>query len=173
MHQLLGWRSLHSQGRALFSLMMNHLGDDIDTYTLREGEFSCNSIVAFNFGDGHLHDDKLIAAIQRRCNFAPGEFLVVWIESQPIHKNYQEYQVIDAALGVIERGTYKVADAINEQPWLPNGPIPVNVTWTLDIDANRAATDPGTVEEPKMRDTTSTESGDSVVAPTSQRGNRV
>nr|WP_314142795.1 DUF3556 domain-containing protein [uncultured Rhodococcus sp.] len=173
MHQLLGWRSLHSQGRALFSLMMNHLGDDIDTYTLREGEFSCNSVVAFNFGDGHLHDDKLIAAIQRRCNFAPGEFLVVWIESQPIHKNYQEYQVIDAALGVIERGTYKVADAINEQPWLPNGPIPVDVTWTLDIDANRAATDPGTVEEPKMRDTTATESGDSVVAPTSQRGHRV
>jgi hypothetical protein len=31
---------------------------------------------------------------------------------------------------VIERGTWKVADAVNEQPWLPNGPIPTNVTWT-------------------------------------------
>ena len=45
MHQLLGWRSMHSQGRALFSLMMRHLGDDIDTYSLREAEFSCNSLV--------------------------------------------------------------------------------------------------------------------------------
>lgn len=152
MHQLLGWRSLHSQGRALFSLMMNHLGDDIDTYTLREAEFSCNSIVAFNFGDGHLHDHRLIAAIQRRCNFAPGEFLVAWIESQPIHKGTQQYQVIDAALGVIERGSYRVSDAVEEQPWLPNGPIPFDVAWTLDIDADRAATDPGTRKEPKMRD---------------------
>lgn len=173
MHQLLGWRSMHSQGRALFSLMMNHLGEDIDTYTLRDAEFSCNSIVAFNFGDGHLHDAKLIAAIQRRCNFAPGEFLVVWIESQPIHKNYQQYQVIDAALGVIERGTYKVSDAIEQQPWLPNGPIPVTVTWTLDIDANRAATDPGTVKEPKMRENTARPAGDSVVAPAPQRGEQV
>lgn len=173
LHQLLGWRSLHSQGRALFSLMMNHLGDDIDTYTLREAEFSCNSIVAFNFGDGHLHDEKLIAAIQRRCHFAPGEFLVAWIESQPIHKRIQEYKVIDAALGVIERGSYKVSDAINEQPWLPNGPIPFDVTWTLVIDAERAATDPGTFEEPKMRETTSMESRPARIARTAERTHRV
>jgi hypothetical protein len=23
-----------------------------------------------------------------------------------------------------------VADAVKQQPWLPNGPIPLNVTWT-------------------------------------------
>jgi hypothetical protein len=39
--------------------------------------------------------------------------------------------VIDAAIGIVERGTYRVADAVNEQPWLPNGPIPVNVEWRL------------------------------------------
>ncbi|EKT84697.1 hypothetical protein WSS_A00210 [Rhodococcus opacus M213] len=158
MHQLLGWRSMHSQGRALLSLMSRHLGDDIDTYSLREAEFSCNSLVAFNFGDGHLHNEHLIAAIQRRCNFAPGEFLIAWIESQPIHKGIQEYKVIDAALGVIERGTYKVADAIAEQPWLPNGPIPFDVRWTLDIDADRAITDPGSLSEPRMRSTHATNS---------------
>ncbi|MBK5217052.1 MAG: DUF3556 domain-containing protein, partial [Propionibacteriales bacterium] len=42
----------------------------------------------------------------------------------------QEYRVIDAALGVVERGTYVVKDATDEQPWLPNGPIPHQVTWT-------------------------------------------
>ncbi|OZC30567.1 DUF3556 domain-containing protein [Gordonia polyisoprenivorans] len=155
MHQMMAWRSLHSQGRALFSLMMRHLGDDIDTYTLREAEFSCNSLVAFNFGDGHLHDEKMIAALQRRCDFAPGEFTIAWIESQPIHKGTQRYKVIDAALGVIETGTYRVADAVAEQPWLPNGPIPVQVDWTLDIDARRALTDPEIVTEPRMRSTPS------------------
>jgi hypothetical protein len=126
----LAWRGLHSQGPALLSLMVRHLGDDIDTYSLREAEFGCNTIVGFNFGDGHFHDEQLIDAIQKRCHFEPGEFIVAWVESQPIHKDCQQYKVIDAALGVIELGSYKVADAVDEPPWLPNGPIPLHVTWT-------------------------------------------
>jgi hypothetical protein len=126
----LAWRGLHSQGPALLSLMVRHLGDDIDTYSLREAEFGCNTIVGFNFGDGHFHDEQLIDAIQKRCHFEPGEFIVAWVESQPIHKDCQQYKVIDAALGVIELGSYKVADAADELPWLPNGPIPLHVTWT-------------------------------------------
>ena len=38
--------------------------------------------------------------------------------------------MIDAALGVVERGTWNVHDAVSQQPWLPDGPIPLNVTWT-------------------------------------------
>ena len=115
------------------------------------GRVRCNSILGFNFGDGHLHDEHLIAAIQRRCNFAPGEFIVAWVESQPIHKGTQDYKVIDAALGVIERGTWKVADAVNEQPWLPNGPIPFDVQWTLD--GRRLGNVPDRAE-PQMQKTT-------------------
>jgi hypothetical protein len=132
LQQALGWRAMHSQGRALNSVMINQLGSDVDRYDLREAEFAANCIVGFNFGDGHLHDVRFIDSIQRRCGFEPGEFLVVWIESQPVHKNFQQYQVIDAAIGVVERGTYLVADAVNAQPWLPDGPIPVTVTWQLD-----------------------------------------
>ena len=84
LNMLLAWRSMHSQGRGLNSVMINHLGEDIDTYTLREAEFTCNAIVGFNFGDGHLHDQRLIRAIQKRCQFAPGEFTVVWVESEPV-----------------------------------------------------------------------------------------
>jgi hypothetical protein len=132
MYQTLGWRAMHSQGRGLNSVLINQLGKDIDRYTLREAEFATNCIIGFNFGDGHLHDARFIESIQTRCGFEPGEFIVVWIESQAVHKNYQRYQVIDAAIGVVERGTYRVADAVGEQPWLPNGPIPVNVEWRLD-----------------------------------------
>jgi hypothetical protein len=136
----IGWRALHSQGPALLSLMMLHLGDDIDRYTLREAEFGCNTIVGFNFGDGHFHDEHMIAAIQKRCHFEPGEFVVAWVESQPIHKDRQQYKVIDAALGVVERGSYLVEDSVGEQPWLPNGPIPFDVTWTRTAAGRTSAT---------------------------------
>ncbi len=128
MQQTIAWRSMHSQGRGLFSLLINHI-PDLDRWTVREGEFACNSVIGFNFGDGHLHDASLIAAIQKRCNFAPGEFVVAWVESQPIHRTTQSYKVIDAALGVIETGTWNVEDAVAAQPWLPDGPIPMSITW--------------------------------------------
>ena len=125
----LGWRSMHSQGRGLFSVMQNYLGEGYDDYSIREAEFLCNVVLGWNFGDGHLHDDQLTTAIQKRLHYQPGEAIVVWVESQPINKPYQEYMVIDLALGVVERGRWLVADAVKEQPWLPNGPIRTEVTW--------------------------------------------
>jgi Transmembrane protein of unknown function (DUF3556) len=70
--------------------------------------------------------------VQAQAGFEPGELVVAWVESQPVHRGYQEYQLIDAALGVIERGRWQVTDAVAEQPWLPNGPIPMQVTWSRD-----------------------------------------
>jgi hypothetical protein len=131
MQQTIAWRSMHSQGRGLFSVLLKNL-PDLDQRTVREAEFACNSLIGFNFGDGHLHNLDLINAVQARIGFAPGEWITVWVESQPIHRAVQHYQVIDAALGVIERGTWKVADAVAEQPWLPNGPIPLDVTWACE-----------------------------------------
>jgi hypothetical protein len=118
---------------------------DLDRRTVREAEFACNSLIGFNFGDGHLHNIDLVNAVQSRVGFAPGEWIVVWVESQAIHRTVQHYQVIDAALGVIERGTWKVADAVKEQPWLPNGPIPLDVTWTRE-QSSAVVVGQGTVE---------------------------
>ena len=131
MQQTLGWRAMHSQGRGLNSVLINQLEGDIDTYTLREAEFSCNAIVGFNFGDGHLHNWRLIEAIQKRCQFAPGEFIVAWVESEPVGNGRQQYMVIDAAVGIVERGSWAVTDAVAEQPWLPNGPIRTQVDFRL------------------------------------------
>lgn len=131
LQKTIAWRAMHSQGRGLFSLLYAHLSD-IDTRTVREGEIVCNAILGFNFGDGHMHDARLVAAVQKRLQLEPGDLVVVWVESQPIHKKTQAYQVIDAALGVVERGTWVVADCVKEQPWLPNGPVPLTTTWTAD-----------------------------------------
>jgi uncharacterized membrane protein YkgB len=130
MQHSIAWRTLHSQGRGLFSVLLKSL-PDIDTRTVREGEFVCNSLIGFNFGDGHLHNEDLIAAVQKEAGFEPGELVIAWVESQAWGSKVQHYKLVDAALGVIERGTWKVADAVAEQPWLPNGPIPTQVTWSL------------------------------------------
>jgi uncharacterized membrane protein YkgB len=136
MQQSIAWRTMHSQGRGLFSVLLKNL-PDIDTRTVREAEFVCNSLIGFNFGDGHLHNEDLIRAVQWEAAFEPGELVVVWVESQAWGSKVQHYKVIDAALGVVERGIWNVADAVNEQPWLPNGPIPTNVTWSI-IDRHGA-----------------------------------
>ena len=104
---------------------MHHV-PDLDKATVREAEFACNSIVGLQLRRRPLpRRATCITAMQKRCDFEPGEFIVVWVESQPIHKPTQAYKVIDAGLSAsIERGTWNVAEAVNEQPWLPNGPIP-------------------------------------------------
>jgi hypothetical protein len=149
MQRVISWRTMHSQGRGLFSVLLKNL-PDIDTRSVREGEFVCNSLIGFNFGDGHLHNEDLIAAVQQEAAFDPGELLIVWVESQAWGSKVQQYKVIDAALGVIERGTWKVSDAVAEQPWLPNGPIPTEVTWSLV--AKRSTTRPRMVRDDEDHD---------------------
>ena len=127
----IAWRSMHSQGRGLFSVMYEHL-DDIESRTIWEGEFICSTILGWNFGDGHLHDERLVAAVQKRLNLEPGDLVVAYCESQaiPWANPPQRYRVIDAALGVVERGTWDVKDCVEAQPWLPDGPVPLDVVWT-------------------------------------------
>src|SRR5439155_22846116 len=98
----------------------------------RKGEMLCNVILGWNFGDGHLHGQGLIEAVQKRCRFAPGEVIVVFAESEPVGNGRQEYWVMDAAVGIVERGSWAVKDAVEEQPWLPDGPIRTRVDWRLD-----------------------------------------
>lgn len=117
------WRSLHPQGRALNGLLQRAL-DNVDEYDVVDGELIASSLNGWNMGDGHMHNEQLLAAVQKRCGFAPGELVVVMIESQPIHRAVHEYRMVDAALGELERGTVKVADIINRQPW-DDTPLPV------------------------------------------------
>ncbi len=75
-------------------------------------------VLGYNFGDGHFHNEQLLAAVQERCDFAEGELRVVMIESQPAHVQRQRYRIYDAATGLIEEGYVKVADMVERQPWL-------------------------------------------------------
>lgn len=125
-------RAMHTQGRGLLSLMIRHLGSDFESYDLREGELHANSLIGWTFGDAHGYDERLMTAIQEQTHFEPGQCLLVFVESQPVTRFQQEYRVIDAALGCIERGWFDPRDAANAQPWLPEGPIPLHVTWSAE-----------------------------------------
>ncbi|MCZ8377510.1 DUF3556 domain-containing protein [Mycobacterium sp. CPCC 205372] len=125
------FRSFNSHGRAMFALAHRAMaGHNEDDYVLTDGERICSTAIGWNFGDGHMHNEQLIAAMQKRCHFEPGEVRVVLIDGQPIHRQRQEYRLVDAATGEFERGYVKVADLVTRQPW--DDTAPVHVTWQKD-----------------------------------------
>jgi hypothetical protein len=113
----LAFRSMHSHGRALNALTARAV-EDVDAYDVREGELVAGVVLGYNFGDGHFHDQRLLAAVQERCRFAPGELRVVTLESQPAQVQRQRYRIWDAADGLVEEGYVDVADMARCQPWL-------------------------------------------------------
>lgn len=124
------FRMMHPMGRMHMSALLRHV-DNLDNRLQREGEFVSNVLTGWNFGDGHCHDERLIAGLQEQCNYEPGDLVVAFTESQPAFSKKVQYRVIDAALGTVEKGWYHNDDAYNTQPWLPDGPIPHTITWTL------------------------------------------
>lgn len=137
------FRMMHPMGRMHISALMRHV-DNLDTRVQREGEFVSNVLTGWNFGDGHCLDERLIAGMQERCQYEPGDVVVAWTESQPAFSKKVQYRVIDAALGTVEKGWYHNDDAFNTQPWLPDGPIPHTVTWTREGYVAPGVAHPGT-----------------------------
>ncbi|OBI73019.1 DUF3556 domain-containing protein [Mycobacterium sp. E740] len=125
------FRAFNTHGRAMFTLAHRAMaGLDEDDYVLTDGERICSTAIGWNFGDGHMHSEQLIAALQKRCQFEPGEIRVVLIDGQPIHRQTQQYRLVDAATGEFERGYFRVADVVTRQPW--DDTVPVQVTWQRD-----------------------------------------
>lgn len=125
-HKGYAFRALHTHGRALFGLIERAAGPRHETdYTPIDGEFIAGPTLGWNFGEGHLHNEQLLGALQQRCHFVEGEVRVIILESQPMFSHVQQYRLVDAVAGEFERGTVAVADMRNRQPWA--GEIPVTV----------------------------------------------
>ncbi|MGA6209564.1 DUF3556 domain-containing protein [Nocardia testacea] len=118
------FRAFNTHGKALFTLAHRAMADhDEADYVLTDGERICSTALGWNFGDGHLHSEQLIAALQQRCRFEPGEVRVVLLDAQPIHRQTQRYRLVDAATGEFESGTVRVADMVVRQPWDDDVPV--------------------------------------------------
>ena len=127
------FRSFNTHGRALFTLAHRAMtGQDEAEYVLTDGERIVSTAIGWNFGDGHMSNEQLVAALQSRCHFEPGEIRIVMLDAQPIHVQRQQYRLVDAATGEFERGYVEVAEMVTRQPW--DDTVPVHVTST---DASR------------------------------------
>jgi hypothetical protein len=125
------FRAMHLQGRALNGLLPRALKGEANLadYHIRDGEIIAGPLIGWNFGEGHLHNEQLLAAVQRRCHFAEGDLRVIVLEGQPIHRREQAYRIFDAKSGLIEAGYVAVADMLSRQPWPePGDELPVRIT---------------------------------------------
>jgi len=130
-HLAYAFRGMNTHGRALFTLVHRALaGYDEDDYNLCEGEVLCAMVLGWNFGDGHMHNECLIEALQERCGFEPGDVRVVILDAQPIRIQRQEYRLVDAATGELERGYVDVDDMVTAQPWADDLPVHVQHSTT-------------------------------------------
>jgi hypothetical protein len=122
------FRAMHTHGRALNGLLARALDNEAE-YRVREGEVVAGPLVGWNFGEGHLHNEQLLEAVQRRCNFVEGDVRVIVLEGQPIQTQKQWYRIVDAKTGLIEAGYVTVEDMLSRQPWPePGDEFPVHVT---------------------------------------------
>lgn len=122
----LAFRAMYAHGRAVVTLLNRVMpaGREND-YAIVEGEMVAAYALGWSFGDGHLHNESLVAALHRRCRFEPGEVRIVMIDGQPIQRQRQQYRLVDAATGEFERGTFGIADLVSRQPWHDDVPMVV------------------------------------------------
>jgi hypothetical protein len=110
--------SLHLLGRGLLLLWPKALGgrEQLPAYIPVPGDGVARRLLGWSFGDGHLHDERLLRAVQARCHFEPGELIHIFVESQPLHRQAVEYRITDAATGLIERGELPMSELMQLQP---------------------------------------------------------
>ncbi len=114
----MAFRTLHLQGRILGKLLPRAIGGrPFQDYTYVDGEAVAASIVGWNFGEGHLADEKLIAAVQRQCRFEDGELRVICVEAQPILGSTLHWRIVDAERGVLEEGHAELSELAARKPW--------------------------------------------------------
>ena len=109
-------RAMHLHGRVLQETI-RYAVDDTSAYQWLDGEVIAGWLLGWNFGDGHLHDERLLAAVQERCQFQPGQLRCILVESQPIHRKTLAWRIVDAHDGEIRTGTCDVAQLKEKQPF--------------------------------------------------------
>jgi hypothetical protein len=112
-------RFMHFEGRVLLEALPQAT-PCIEDYEWHDGEVVGGMVLGWNFGDGHLNGEQLLAAVQEQCGFEPGELRVVMVESQPLFGRTMAWRVVDAATGLVAQGETVLAPMRALQPW-PTG----------------------------------------------------
>jgi transmembrane protein DUF3556 len=114
----LAFRTLHLQGRILGLLLPRATdGNPFQEYTYVDGEAVAASTLGWNFGEGHLGDERLLAALQEQCHFESGELRAICVEAQPILGSTLHWRIVDAKQGLLDEGYAKLSDLARRKPW--------------------------------------------------------
>jgi hypothetical protein len=92
-------------------------GRPFQDYVYADGETVAGSIVGWNFGEGHLADERLLRAVQEQCGFEEGELRVICVEAQPILGSTLHWRVNDAKTGLLAEGHATLDELAKRKPW--------------------------------------------------------
>lgn len=114
----MAFRSLHLQGRTLGLLLPKALGDrPFEEYNYVDGENVAGSVLGWNFGEGHLCDQRLLRCVQEQCHFEDGEVRAITVESQPLLGSTLHWRIVDAKRGVLDEGYVALSELARRAPW--------------------------------------------------------
>lgn len=115
---IMAFRTLHLQGRVLGMLLPKAIGDNpFQEYQYCDGVTVAISSIGWDFGEGHMADEKLLRAIQKQCNFEEGEVRVISAEAQPLFGSSLHWRVNDAKTGLIDEGYVELSELAKRKPW--------------------------------------------------------
>lgn len=114
--KVIAFRSMHLHGRILQQVVPKMV-ETIDDYVWRDGELVAGVTLGWNFGDGHIHNEQLLHAIQKRCHFQSGELRCLFVEAQPMFQPNLSWRIVDAKDGELEKGESCVKELEQLQPW--------------------------------------------------------
>jgi hypothetical protein len=114
----MAFRSLHLQGRTLGLLLPKAIsGRPFQEYNYVDGENVAGSVLGWNFGEGHLCDQRLLQCVQEQCNFEDGEVRAITVESQPLFGSTLHWRIVDAKRGLLEEGDVQLDQLARRAPW--------------------------------------------------------
>ena len=114
--KVIAFRLMHLHGRILARLLPRAL-DRFEDYEWIDGELVAGMVLGWNFGDGHLHREDLLRAVQAQCGFEEGELRCIMVEAQPLGRPTLHYRIHDARTGLLEEGHVPVSELRAAQPW--------------------------------------------------------
>ena len=92
-------------------------GRPFEEYRYYDGEIIAASVLGWNFGEGHLCNERLLEAVQHQCDYDEGELRVLTVESQPLFGSPLHWRIFDARTGLVEEGDVTLAELKTRAPW--------------------------------------------------------
>jgi hypothetical protein len=114
--KVMGFRLMHLHGRAL-ALLVPKAVARFEDYEWVDGEIVAGLALGWNFGDGHLHNEQLLASLQAQCAWDEGELRCIFVEPQALFGRSLAYRIVDAKTGRLEAGELSVDELRTRQPW--------------------------------------------------------